>query len=152
VIRAQFPSSKGWARCFLTGPDGGSSVGRTAWAYRSEKSFVGPARGGCWLRRLFPTATPAELQAAFPGQTYAAIERRAARFGVRRATFRAITPTGNDLIDSVRKRARSLNFSMSELDAEVGAKHYFCTGCRARPPAARALNVLDGAFRIEWRD
>lgn len=64
--------------------------------------------------------------------------------------------TGIELIDEVRKRARTLRMSMRDLDALSRSKRYFQANgwigkARVNHKAlARAIDALGGRLRVEW--
>ena len=76
------------------------------------------------LHRMFRKATQAELLAAFPGRSWAAICKRANADGYHRAP-RVLKPTGSTLLDQILQRARQMNWSSEDLDKAVGRKGYF---------------------------
>jgi hypothetical protein len=76
------------------------------------------------LRRLYPSAAKQELLAAFPGLSLRAIERAAERKHIRRKK-RTLQNTGDALLDAIRERARSICYSMSDLDERAQTKRFF---------------------------
>lgn len=105
---------------------------RTYGAIQAQAARIGAsAKGHVWttgevlrLRRIFPTATHAELLAAFPGVSLRAIRSHAFRLNLRRAV-KPYGPTGCALLDELRDRCRFLNLSMADLDAMAGTGTYF---------------------------
>lgn len=108
------------------------------------------------LRRIYPTASPEELVAAFPGRKLTHIRSAAKRNHLRRRR-RPYVETGDPLIDHIRQRCFDYRISMSELDRMVGSSHYFekkgwRIGWINHAAIARAVKALDGNLRIEWND
>jgi hypothetical protein len=64
-------------------------------------------------------------------------------------------PTGNQLIDAIRKRAFDLNMSMKELDEACRSGHQFekFAACRRIhiKHIASAAKALDGEITLRWR-
>lgn len=106
------------------------------------------------LRKIYPTGTRTEIEAAFPGRTYAAIVRAANS----RKIYRAKKPpllTGNRLLDQVLARAQRDGYTMMDLDGFARSKRYFRQRrWRSKPNevahclAARAMGgVLRASFK-----
>jgi hypothetical protein len=76
------------------------------------------------LRRLYPAATKQELHAAFPGLSFSAIEKMANVKHIWKKK-RPLRKTGNALLDAIRERARSLGYTMPDLDKEAHTRRFF---------------------------
>ena len=76
------------------------------------------------LRRLYPTATRAEILEAFPGRTWAAIANQANARGIYQVKA-SPRPTGSHLLDQILARAAVLNLSLSDLDVLGRRQGYF---------------------------
>lgn len=109
------------------------------------------------LRRLYPDATPSELEAAFPGRTFDHIKQMARYFGFYRRR-RRLQPTGIPIIDAVRDRAFELNYSMVDVDVLIGKGSYFQKagwhyGNNVNKVAVwRAIEAMGGRLTVEWDD
>lgn len=138
--------------------------GRSLYAIRTHVRELGiQRRNHIWtgaeivrLRKLFPTATWPELQAAFPGLTRNAIKVSARHRGLARAR-RRFKPTGDWLLDEVRTRCFALGYTMLDLDILARTKSYFrnrsWTHRRAdRARLCKAVEALGGTLSVAWQD
>lgn len=105
--------------------------------------------------RIYRTGTKAEILAAFPGRSFAAIARKANSRGIYRA--RPAPNTGNRLLDQILQRARDLNMTLADLDGAAQAGTYFSHRKWKRLPlrlhfCARAVAALGGQTKIRWQD
>lgn len=107
------------------------------------------------LRRLYPSATKAELLDAFPGYTLRELHDLASYYGLKRRV-RAFASTGFPIIDAVRERARELNYSMPDVDEIAGTGKYFQKAGwfnHTRPNfvyVSRAVEALGGTLVTVW--
>lgn len=76
------------------------------------------------LRKVYPHGTRAEILAAFPGRSYAAVAKAATSRNIFRAR-KPLVSTGSRLLDQVLERARMLNYTMIDLDRFGRSKNYF---------------------------
>jgi hypothetical protein len=76
------------------------------------------------LRKIYPTSTRAEILAAFPGASWQQIKDKRKHIKVYRIR-KPLMPTGYLALDNLRKRAREMNLSMTDLDAMAKTKFYF---------------------------
>jgi hypothetical protein len=119
-----------------------------------KKLHVWTAEEDTKLRRMVRAQTPVREIARALGMEWMQVQNRMNYAGVR-FSRRPLKPTGDDLKDSIRRRAHQLNFTLVELDAACGTGQYFQGfGDRRYPMAqrhlAKALQVLGGRLRIEW--
>lgn len=138
------------------------NVARTLSAHYSKAVRIGVAgkRSPPWteneitrLHRLYPRATKSELLKALPGRSWSAICHRARTDGYRRR--RTYKPTGNELLDQILWRACQQNWSLLDLDNEVGGHGYFARyrwrgGRIDKRLLMRAVGVLGGEVQILW--
>lgn len=134
---------------------------RTAHHSKARRMGITTPRARDWdpnelfkLHQLFPRATQAELLQALPGRTWKAICNRARADGYRRKA-RPLKPTGNAVLDQILERARRLNWSRAELDAETNSRRYFelmgwRNGRWDQKIHIRAVQVLGGQLRACW--
>jgi len=105
------------------------------------------------LRRVYPTGTRAEIEAAFPGRSYSACSKAANARGIYRAP-RPYKATGILLIDQILLRARAKNWALSDLDKEIRVPGYFSNRKWKRHlnPSAhfRAVSLLGGVVRARF--
>ncbi|NTI03474.1 hypothetical protein G6K88_15735 [Agrobacterium rhizogenes] len=108
------------------------------------------------LRRLYPSASREEICQEFVHSTWVNIMQTARYHGLRRKR-RPFKPTGNPSVDEMLVKLFEAKFSLPDLDKECRTKRYFQKGkWRYKRPnynhLAKALDVLDGEFRVEWRE
>jgi hypothetical protein len=108
------------------------------------------------LRKLYPTATAAELLAAFPGRTLAAIRKAANARKIYRDP-KPLQPTGNTVLDQILRRARDQNWSMEQLGAAALNHRYFRhrqwrRGKFNHRAHGLAVKALGGVLRARWFD
>ncbi len=108
------------------------------------------------LRKLYPSATREDICREFSHSTWVNIMQTARYHGFRRKK-RPFKPTGNTPVDEMLVKLFEAKFSLHDLDKECRTKRYFQKGkWRYKRPnynhLAKALDVLDGEFRVEWRD
>lgn len=106
------------------------------------------------LRRLYPSASKAEIIAAFPSSTWAQIKSAARRNGFRRDKP-SFTRSGNLLMDVILDRCEAIGWSYADLDDECGTGQYFQNRCWRKYPvnsatALKALGVLGGIVSVKW--
>jgi hypothetical protein len=101
------------------------------------------------LRRMYPAATRQELHATFPGLSFPAIMMAANQRHIWRKK-RPLQKTGNTLLDAIRDRARSVGYTMPDLDKIAHTKRFYrgraWRTCVRPPynPLYRAVEALDG--------
>lgn len=104
------------------------------------------------LRRLYPTASPEKLIAAFPGSTLMGIRGKARDLKIRKK--RDLLATKYDVVTAVRTEARRQGFTMTELDMLVGSGGYFRSGSHPKSlnwaHVGRAVTRLGGVLSVEW--
>jgi hypothetical protein len=104
------------------------------------------------LRRLYPTSSRADIEAAFPERTWSAICAKARQRHIYRE--RRIKPTGLPLLDQILARAIERNMSLWELDESIGRGRYFSVAGHRRHirPIHLALAVthLGGILRARF--
>lgn len=76
------------------------------------------------LRKVFPSGTRAEIEAAFPGRSYSAVAKAANTRGIYRSP-KMYVPSGIAIIDQIHDRAIMWNWSPADLDEAAGVKGYF---------------------------
>lgn len=108
------------------------------------------------LRRLYPTSNREGLELAFPGRTHGAIAACAARLGVSKKR-KPYALVGRPVIDEIRRRCRSLNYTMRDLDALAKTKTYFRGRhwrrvARTTAAMTKAVLALDGDLQIQWTE
>lgn len=108
------------------------------------------------LRRMYPSSSWNDMLLAFPGRTREQIGARA-RFGGLQRPRPPYLLSGNKVLDDIRQRCRSLNYTMPDLDSIAKTKRYFSsrhwTKTRTTSRAmAKAVAALDGEIKIAWRD
>ena len=137
---------------------------RTYYALRHRADALGVVRRRhVWtgaevvrLRKLYPTATRAELHASFPRLTWHQIAGKAVHIKVSRRRSR-LSPTGFPIIDDIRERAFLLNYSMVDLDAIARTRGYFqkggwhSNGINKRA-VYKAIEALDGEVLASWKE
>ncbi|MDO9428666.1 MAG: hypothetical protein Q7T93_17785 [Methylobacterium sp.] len=103
------------------------------------------------LRSLYPSGIPIdELLGRFAGKTKRQIWHKAAHLRLRRSR-RPPRITGQPLVDSVRQRAFTLGYSMTDLDAWTGAKRYFGDARYVDWHALqRAIDLMGGRVVVHW--
>lgn len=106
------------------------------------------------LRRLYPSASKAEIIAAFPFSTWAQIKSAARRYGFRRDRPPFIR-SGNLLMDMILDRCEAIGWSYADLDDECGTGQYFQNRCWRKYPvnsraALKAIAVLGGVVSVKW--
>ncbi len=105
----------------------------------------------CRLKRVYASATKAELCVLFPNVSARAIQQRARKLGLRKLRP-PLVRSQHPLIDAVRDRARSLNYSMHDLDQLTGETSYWHKGTWQQLKTNyvnynrinRAIEALDG--------
>ncbi|MBB3610954.1 hypothetical protein [Rhizobium sp. BK602] len=108
------------------------------------------------LRKLYPSASREEICQEFTHSTWVNIMQTARYHGFRRKK-RPFKPIGNPSVDEMLVKLFESNFSFPDLDKECRTKRYFqkAKWRYMRPNynhIARALDVLDGEFRVEWHN
>jgi hypothetical protein len=108
------------------------------------------------LRRHYPTATKAELEKLFPGDSFDELQQTAKYFRIRRQPP-PVQPFGFPLIDAIRLRSRELGISARELDRMTKAGAYFYkahwhAGYVHYQALTRAVEILGGQLQVEWDD
>jgi hypothetical protein len=138
-------------------------IDRTRPAAYSKASRMGITRprGRPWdyneitrLRRMFPTASKAELLAAFPDRTWSAITSAAYKRHIYRAQP-VLPPTGSAFLDQILARARRFNLSLADLDSTCGHTSYFRTRAWRHRAFRNDLHVkaavsLGGKVSVKW--
>ena len=137
--------------------------GRTPSAIKGKAAYIGISRASSlkWsdaeiirLRKVYPTGTRDEVEAAFPGRTYNAVAAKALRRNIRRAK-RNNAPTGNRLLDQVFKEAAKLNLSRSDMDFVARSGRYFQRSkWKVRPNTAihcRAAIAMGATLRADFK-
>ena len=76
------------------------------------------------LRKVYPTGSREDVEAAFPGRSFDAIAGKARTRGIRRAK-RHEGPTDNRLLDQIFKEASRQNLSRADLDYLSRSGRYF---------------------------
>jgi len=114
------------------------------------------AREVSLLRRLWSTATKAELRDAFPGYSWKSISSAAERRHFkrpRRHYVRVPSPQAN----AIRDRCFELGYKLKDVDALARTKKYFQQGSTygPRPNMKRmdqAIRALDGKLVVAWNE
>ena len=105
------------------------------------------------LRKIYPTGTRAEIEAAFPGRSYSAIARAANARGIYRK-LKPYKPSGNPLVDQILIRARSEGWTLSQLDMEIRSGGFFSkrkwTGKQNVRFIMMAAKLLGGQVRARF--
>lgn len=106
------------------------------------------------LRKMYPTATPEALLAAFPGRTLPAIRSAAQKRGFQRSR-KPYALSGILVIDRILTRATELNMNLSDLDALGGKAGYFSRrrwryGILQMKPVGLVVKSLGGELRVRW--
>lgn len=106
------------------------------------------------LRKLYPTASPQDICAAFPHSTWQNIQQTARYHGFRRKR-KGYKLTGIPGLDEVRRRCFEIGWTMPDLDKAARTGTYFSRagwiGKRINHRAlGRAIEALDGAVMPEW--
>lgn len=135
---------------------------RTREAIRKRGGELSKARiYNCWtanevrkLRGRWRDATQEQLVAEFPRHTWHSIRTKGSSFGVRRRPWRP-KPTGNPILDEIRKRAAELRISLAELDRICAAGAYFEKSSQGYAPSRnvwpKAVAALGGRLQIVWQ-
>lgn len=104
------------------------------------------------LRRLWPRASRDDVRKAFPNYSWSRIYSKACKLRIKRN--RQHRPADHPFIEEIRKRGRSLNLSLPDIDRMAGAPSYFKNSCRKRNPRIhwliKAIEALDGHIEIVW--
>lgn len=109
------------------------------------------------LCRLYRSgATRDVIENEFPWANWKNLANIARINGAHRRT-RPLASSGVAVIDDIRKRARSLNITMKELDAMSSGQGFFyysrwLQNTRKYSVIARAVRALGGQLRAEWLD
>jgi hypothetical protein len=106
------------------------------------------------LRRLWPHADKLAILESFPGRSWGALSRAATGYKLHRPK-RLYQSTGCDLLDSIRARCESLNYTMRDLDAvSHTGTYFFRMGWIGRVPElgklAKATKALGGKLSVSW--
>lgn len=107
------------------------------------------------LRRLYPHADREYIIKSLPKRTVYAIHSQAYLLKIRRPLpkFRLC---GVCIIDDIKLRARKMNYTMKELDAETGSNSYFSkvslSGYVRVRSILNALELLGGRIEIVWEE
>lgn len=106
------------------------------------------------LRKLYSTASNAELLEAFPGVSIERIKGKAGHIGLRRKP-KGFKPTGHPLLDQLRSRCFELNLSMIDLDAMAGTNKFFQkqlwhSGALSYARVAAGVHAIGGTLKVEW--
>ncbi|MDT2024536.1 hypothetical protein [Methylocella sp. CPCC 101449] len=107
------------------------------------------------LRKLWPKGSKRDLGNAFPNRTHSAIRSmaQAMKLTKRLDLFRTNVP----LVDDIRQRARSLGYTMSELDTLARSGRFFAAGCiKGSVPRPQyieaAVRRLGGRLTVVWKE
>ena len=108
------------------------------------------------LRRLYSTASVADLCAAFPHANWSRIQQVARYRGFRRRP-RGYKLTGISALDAIRQRCFEIGWTMPDLDKAARTGTYFkrCgwIGKKVNHRAlGRAIEALDGIVHAHWRE
>ena len=117
---------------------------------KRRKSWLASDRSR--LRGMYPTASWPELMAVFPERTKSAIGAMAWRIHAPRRAV-PLRRTGLPITDAIRKKAREIGWSMTDLDHMARTKRYFRSGnfySQKHPALLKALRALDARVTIEW--
>lgn len=152
ALRAAFPDREGTC----------SVLPRRTWAaIRQKARHLGLSRRQrIWtnddarlLRTLYTAGLPIdELICRFAGKTKRQVWHKAAHLRVRRPR-KPPRLTGHPLMDSVRQRAFTLGYSMADLDAWTGAKHYFGDARYVDwHSLQKAIDLMGGKIVVRWNE
>lgn len=130
---------------------------RNKWYESTSKRIINPWTGAelMVLRRLYPHADREYLIKSLPKRSVYAIHSRACLLKIRRPLpkFRLC---GVCIIDDIKLRARKMNYTMKELDAETGSNDYFrsvsLSGYVRIRSILSALELLGGRIEIIWKE
>lgn len=119
------------------------------------------------VRRLYPFAPASKIRAALPDRTFSAVKKWAQQHHIYRRR-RPYKPTGILLIDQIRDRCFELGYTMRDLDALIGSRHYFRQGQfrsadktaewalrkgrHHHPDVGKAVRALGGHLTAVWDD
>jgi hypothetical protein len=108
------------------------------------------------LRKMYKTATAAEICTAFPHSTWTNIQQAARYHGFRRKS-RRYKITGIPALDDVRSRCFEIQWTMVDLDKAARTRSYFrksrWIGKRINHRAlGRAIEALDGVVQAQWNE
>lgn len=120
----------------------------------TPKRYIWTAPKVSLLRRMYPTASVAELKAAFPTLSYATIKYKAKHTKLYKRK-RPLKPTGTPSIDDIRARAFEFRISMADLDELANTRRYFQKAGWHNTISERAIfratAALDGVMRPQWK-
>lgn len=106
------------------------------------------------LRRVWPVASREEIRRAFPDCPWPRLYHKASELKLRRPTQQRVA--AHPLVEEVRKRARSLNYVLADIDMMMGHASYAKNSGRMTNPQINRLlqliELLDGDLEIIWRN
>lgn len=133
---------------------------RTRAAVKAQRAHLVPLVVTPWkttdlpkLKKLYSSASRADLLLAFPHRTWTAIEHHALGNGLSRA--RRLVTAPNELRDAVRARAQEDGISLIQLGHQIGCGSYFKSD-RGKTvdlnKIALAVEFFGGKLVIDWQD